>query len=153
RGLRRDRNRRTAGGRERSRHCQGRQAPARGRRAGSSGCERRCGADRQLIPQSGGRWLLTAMTVTGIGELVTHGVALGETALGLVPDAAFAVEDGRIVWVGPAARAPDTDQRLDVGGRAVIPGFVDSHAHLVFAGDRSVEFDARMTGQRYTAGG
>jgi imidazolonepropionase len=96
---------------------------------------------------------MTAMAITGIGELVTNDPALGNAVLGLVPGAVFVVEDGRIVWVGPAARAPDTDQRLDVGGRAVIPGFVDSHAHLVFAGDRSAEFDARMTGQRYTAGG
>src|SRR5262245_52471907 len=96
---------------------------------------------------------MTAMTITGIGELVTNDPAGGRTALGLVPDAAFVVDDGRIVWVGPAARAPGTDQRLDLSGRAVIPGFVDSHAHLVFAGDRSAEFDARMTGQQYTAGG
>lgn len=90
---------------------------------------------------------MTAMAITGIGELVTNDPTLGNAVLGLVPGAVFVVEDGRIVWVGPAARAPDTDQRLDVGGRAVIPGFVDSHAHLVFAGDRSAEFDARMTGQ------
>jgi imidazolonepropionase len=96
---------------------------------------------------------MTAMIITGIGELVTNDPALGKTALGLVLDAAVIVEDGRIVWVGAANRAPETDESLDVGGRAVIPGFVDSHAHLVFAGDRSAEFDARMTGQRYTAGG
>ena len=96
---------------------------------------------------------MTAMTITGIGELVTNDPDLGEAALGLAPGTAFVVEDGRVAWVGPAARAPVTDRRVDVGGRAVIPGFVDSHAHLVFGGDRSAEFDARMTGQRYTAGG
>src|SRR5262245_1147034 len=96
---------------------------------------------------------MTATTITGIRELVTNDPELGEAALGLVPGAAFVVEDGRIGWVGPAASAPDTDRTIDVGGRAVLPGFVDSHAHLVFAGDRSAEFDARMTGQQYTAGG
>ena len=96
---------------------------------------------------------MAAMTITGIGELVTNDSALGRSTLGLIRGAALVVEDDRIAWVGPAARAPEADRRLDVGGRAVIPGFVDSHAHLVFAGDRSAEFDARMTGQRYAAGG
>jgi imidazolonepropionase len=96
---------------------------------------------------------MMAMIITGISELVTNDPALGTAGLGRVVDAAFVVEEGRIVWVGSADRAPESDQSLDVGGRAVIPGFVDSHAHLVFAGDRSAEFDARMTGQRYTAGG
>jgi imidazolonepropionase len=66
---------------------------------------------------------------------------------------AFAVEDGRIAWIGLAIDAPAADEQLDVAGRAVIPGFVDSHAHLVFAGDRAAEFAARMTGNPYSAGG
>src|SRR5699024_11674301 len=49
--------------------------------------------------------------------------------------------------------APAADERVDAGGRCVLPGFVDSHSHLVFAGDRTTEFEARMTGQPYTAGG
>ena len=57
-----------------------------------------------------------------------------------------------IAWVGPAARAPAADRRIDVGGRAVVPGFVDSHTHLVFAGDRAAEFAARMRGERYDGG-
>jgi imidazolonepropionase len=62
-------------------------------------------------------------------------------------------EDGLIAWVGAAAGAPAADRRVDVGGRAVVPGFVDAHAHLVFAGDRSAEFAARMAGDRYDGGG
>jgi imidazolonepropionase len=91
--------------------------------------------------------------VTGIAELVTNDEALGDGILGLVGEAALVVEDGVVAWVGPAASAPDADARIDVGGRAVIPGFVDSHAHLVFAGDRSAEFEARMSGARYDGGG
>jgi imidazolonepropionase len=86
--------------------------------------------------------------VTGIAELVTN-----DPSLGVVPDAALVVEHGHVAWVGSAAAAPDADQRVDVGGRAVIPGFVDSHAHLVFAGDRAAEFEARMSGARYDGGG
>jgi imidazolonepropionase len=84
---------------------------------------------------------------TGIGELVTH------SPLGVVADAALVVQDGRVAWVGRAVDAPDADERVDLEGRAVIPGFVDSHAHLVFAGDRAAEFAARMTGAPYSAGG
>jgi imidazolonepropionase len=101
--------------------------------------------------------------VTGIVELATgnpqpvENSSLKEGArdgsFSVTRNAAFIVEDGRIAWVGPAQQAPDADARLDIGGRAVIPGFVDSHAHLVFAGDRAAEFEARMTGTPYSAGG
>ena len=73
--------------------------------------------------------------------------------MGIVHDAAVVVERNRVVWTGTSARAPAADGSHDVGGRAVIPGFVDSHSHLVFAGDRSREFAARMTGAPYSAGG
>jgi imidazolonepropionase len=63
------------------------------------------------------------------------------------------VDSGRIAWVGPAARAPEADTATDLGGRAVLPGWVDSHTHLVFDGDRSAEFRARMAGEEYAAGG
>ncbi|WP_431683920.1 imidazolonepropionase [Kitasatospora sp. KL5] len=63
------------------------------------------------------------------------------------------VDGGRIAWVGPAAAAPAADDRFDAAGRALLPGFVDSHSHLVFAGDRTAEFNARMSGQAYSAGG
>jgi imidazolonepropionase len=100
---------------------------------------------------------MTSTIFTGIAELVT-GDALLEGAdhsehLGRLSDAAVVVQDGLIAWVGPASQAPAADESQDVGGRAVIPGFVDSHSHLVFAGDRSAEFAARMTGVRYDGGG
>ena len=91
--------------------------------------------------------------VTGIGELVTNDPSLGDGPLGVLAGAALIVEGGAVSWVGPAARAPGADTRIDLGGRAVVPGFVDSHAHLVFAGDRVAEFEARMSGARYDGGG
>ncbi|MGW3487008.1 imidazolonepropionase [Streptomyces sp. NPDC001054] len=95
---------------------------------------------------------MTSTLLTGIGSLVTNDPAHGGP-LGLIEDAALVVDGGRIAWTGPASAAPDADARQDVGGRAVVPGFVDSHAHLVFAGDRTREFNARMSGQPYKAGG
>jgi imidazolonepropionase len=93
--------------------------------------------------------------ITGIGELATNDPARADQGglLGLVHDAAVVVEGTRVAWVGPSADAPAADVQVDAGGRAVVPGFVDSHSHLVFAGDRSAEFEARMTGRPYTAGG
>jgi len=91
---------------------------------------------------------MSTTALTGIGLLVTHDPELGE-----LPDAALVIDDDRIVWVGPAAEVPDADESSDLDGRCVIPGFVDSHTHLVFAGDRAAEFEARMSGQPYTAGG
>ncbi|MEZ5097049.1 MAG: imidazolonepropionase [Nocardioides sp.] len=90
--------------------------------------------------------------LTGIAELVTNDPAR-DGLLGLVADAALVVAGDRVAWVGAAADAPAADHRVDVGGRAVLPGFVDSHSHLVFAGDRAAEFAARMTGEPYSAGG
>lgn len=86
--------------------------------------------------------------VTGIGLLATQDDEQGE-----IVDAAIVVEDTRIAWVGRADAAAACDDQVDVGGRAVVPGFVDSHAHLVFAGDRTAEFEARMAGLPYAAGG
>jgi len=91
---------------------------------------------------------VTATLLTGIGLLATQDDELGE-----LTDAALLIDGDRIGWLGPAGHAPAADRRLDLGGRCVLPGFVDSHAHLVFAGDRAAEFAARMTGQAYTAGG
>ena len=92
--------------------------------------------------------------VTGIGQLVTNDPAVGDgSRLGLLADAAVVIEDGRVAWLGPATAAPAADDRTDLGGRAVVPGFVDSHAHLVFAGDRAGEFAARMAGTPYDGGG
>ncbi|MFI6780048.1 imidazolonepropionase [Micromonospora sp. NPDC050276] len=94
---------------------------------------------------------MNSLLVDNIGELVTNGA--GEGPLGIRRNAAVLVEEGRVVWVGPSAYAPAADRRVDAGGAAVLPGFVDSHAHLVFAGDRATEFAARMAGQPYTGGG
>jgi imidazolonepropionase len=92
--------------------------------------------------------------VSGIAELVTNDPDAGDgSPLGIIADAAILAEDGTVRWAGPARAAPAADTRRDVGGRAVIPGFVDSHTHLVFAGDRAAEFAARMAGARYDGGG
>lgn len=95
---------------------------------------------------------MSSTLVTGIGELVTCD-GTGADGLGLRRDAALVAEDGRVAWVGAAAAAPAADDVVDVGGRAVLPGFVDSHSHLVFAGDRGEEFAARMAGTPYDGGG
>ena len=88
-----------------------------------------------------------------IGSLVTNDPTLGDGRLGLIPDAAVVIEDGRIAWVGRSSDAPAASAAIDLEGRALLPGFVDSHAHLLFAGDRAAEFAARMSGQPYSAGG
>lgn len=93
-----------------------------------------------------------SLLLTGIGELVTNGPD-GDGPLGIQHDAALVVEDGVLTWVGARRNAPACDARIDVEGRAVLPGFVDSHSHLVFAGDRAGEFSARMTGVPYDGGG
>lgn len=93
-----------------------------------------------------------SLLVDHIGELVTNDGRDGDP-LGVRRDAALLIEDGRVAWVGSARYAPAADRRVDAGGAAVLPGFVDSHAHLVFAGDRAAEFAARMAGEPYTGGG
>jgi imidazolonepropionase len=94
---------------------------------------------------------VTALVVDRIGALVTNDLALGEGPLGIVRDAALVIEDGTVTAVERAGAAGD--ERIDAGGRCVIPGFVDSHTHLVFAGDRAEEFAARMAGRPYAASG
>jgi imidazolonepropionase len=94
---------------------------------------------------------LSSLLVTEIGELVTN--SYPHPVDNYCATGAFVIEDGRIAWLGPADAAPACDGEVCVGGRAVVPGFVDSHAHLAFAGDRAAEFAARMTGQPYSAGG
>lgn len=97
---------------------------------------------------------MTTRVVRNVGELTTNDPTLGDgTSLGRLHDAAFVVDDDQVLWVGPNGQAPDADETLDAGGGAVIPGFVDSHTHLIFAGERSDEFEARMAGQRYDGGG
>ncbi len=94
-----------------------------------------------------------SILVNGIAELVTNDPEVDGTPLGIRTDAAVVVEDGTIAWVGRAGDAPAADEVRDVGGRAVLPGFVDSHTHAVFAGDRAAEFAARLAGACYDGGG
>ena len=96
---------------------------------------------------------MSSIALANIGSLVTNDETLGVGKIGERSNAGLVVEHGRVVWVGDSADLPSADSRLDVGGRAVIPGFVDSHAHLIFAGDRAAEFSARMEGNPYSAGG
>jgi imidazolonepropionase len=97
---------------------------------------------------------MTTRVVCNIAELTTNDPTLGdETKLGRLHDAAIVVNDDVVLWVGRNGEAPDADEMIDAEGRAVIPGFVDSHTHLVFAGERSDEFEARMAGLRYNGGG
>jgi imidazolonepropionase len=91
---------------------------------------------------------MTSTLVTSIGELTAW-----EPDRPVRHDAAIVFEGGAVAWVGDAADAPAADERIDAEGRAAVPGFVDSHSHLIFAGDRADEFEARMAGQKYEAGG
>lgn len=91
------------------------------------------------------------LVVDRIGLLVTNDPGLGEGPLGIVRDASVVVADGVVVSVGSAGQV--ADQRVDADGACVLPGFVDSHTHLVFAGDRAEEFTARMAGRPYDGGG
>lgn len=107
-----------------------------------------------------------SMLITGISELVTGDETIQgavsdplHAGLGVLRDAALVIGGGgedsspTVEWVGPAAQAPAADWAIDLEGRSVVPGFVDSHSHLVFAGDRSAEFAARMSGTPYDGGG
>ena len=101
---------------------------------------------------------MSSTAFANIGSLVTNDESLGAGKIGELGGtgasaAGMVVEHGRVVWVGSTSDLPDADSRIDLGGRSVIPGFVDSHAHLMFAGDRSEEFSARMEGRAYSAGG
>src|SRR5690606_18470961 len=134
-----------------------RRGRAHGRRRGRDDRPRRRAPARRRRRPAGRRRRTTlgghvSTVVTGIGELVTHDERFTGD-LGVVTDAAVVVEDGRVAWTGPARHAPAADRVIDLAGRAVIPGFVDSHTHLVFAGDRAEEFEARMAGRPYDGGG
>jgi imidazolonepropionase len=94
-----------------------------------------------------------SFTLTNISQLVTNNSALGEGQLGVINDAAITVTDGIVSWVGKSSQADSSVPKTDVVGRSLIPGFVDSHSHIMFAGDRSAEFAARMAGVPYSAGG
>ncbi|NLU75869.1 imidazolonepropionase [Streptomyces sp. HNM0575] len=97
---------------------------------------------------------MTSTVVTNIRTLVTNDPALGDGGpLGIVENAAVVLDGERVAWVGAAADAPAADSAHDAAGRAALPGYVDSHSHLLFGGDRTAEFNARMSGRPYTAGG
>jgi imidazolonepropionase len=96
---------------------------------------------------------VSAVLLDDIGLLVTNDPGHGGGPLGEIRGAALVMTGPAIAWVGAAGDAPAADERVSAGGAAVLPGFVDSHTHAVFAGDRADEFAARMAGRPYTAGG
>ena len=91
------------------------------------------------------------LVIDNIGELITNIPAVGEGPLGIVENASVVIDGDKVIAIGPAGAL--ADERLDVEGRCVLPGFVDSHTHLVFAGDRAEEFTRRMAGEPYDGGG
>jgi imidazolonepropionase len=97
--------------------------------------------------------VVSSLLVDNIGLLVTADPSRGDGPLGTLTGAALVADGETVAWVGPRTQAPPADDRLDAAGGCVLPGFVDSHSHLVFGGDRSAEFSARMAGWAYTAGG
>ena len=96
---------------------------------------------------------MSSVAFTDIESLVTNDSALGDGELGIRKNAALVVVDSKIAWIGDSKSVGVTDNRISLAGKTVVPGFVDSHAHLVFAGDRGEEFSARMNGESYSAGG
>lgn len=92
-----------------------------------------------------------SLSIDNIGSLITNDPALGRGPLGIIENASVVIVDGAVEHVGPAGAL--ADERIDADGACVLPGFVDSHTHLVFAGDRAEEFTARMAGQPYDGGG
>ena len=91
------------------------------------------------------------LVIDNIGELITNVPALGTGPLGIIENASVVVDGDVVIAIGPVGAI--ADERLDAGGRCVLPGFVDSHTHLVFAGDRAEEFTRRMAGEPYDGGG
>lgn len=91
--------------------------------------------------------------ISNICLLVTNDSSVGIGKTGELVDAAIVVDEGVVQWIGPSAHAPAADRQVDAAGRCVVPSFVDSHSHIIFAGDRTPEFNARMSGQSYSAGG
>lgn len=96
---------------------------------------------------------VTDFSLVNIGQLVTNDANLGAGLLGVINDAAITVVNGKVAWVGSSKDVDKNYRQIDARGNCVIPGFVDSHSHIIFAGDRSSEFAARMAGIPYSAGG
>lgn len=92
-------------------------------------------------------------SLVNIGQLVTNNSSLGTGELGVIENAAITVVAGKVNWVGASSAVDSSLPKVDAQGRSVLPGFVDSHSHIIFGGDRSQEFAARMAGVPYSAGG
>jgi imidazolonepropionase len=92
-------------------------------------------------------------SLVNIGQLVTNNSSLGTGELGVIENAAITVVAGKVTWVGASSAVDSSLPKVDAQGRSVLPGFVDSHSHIIFGGDRSQEFAARMAGVPYSAGG
>ena len=92
-----------------------------------------------------------SLSIDNIGSLITNDPTVGRGPLGIIENASVVIVDGVVEHVGSAGAL--ADERIDADGACVLPGFVDSHTHLVFAGDRAEEFTARMAGQPYDGGG
>jgi len=92
---------------------------------------------------------MTATLVSNIGELVTN----SDKELGIIKDAALVFENNKVIWIGENKNAPAADKSIDAKNGTVTPGFIDSHTHAIFAGDRSKDYEARMSGTSYSAGG
>jgi len=92
---------------------------------------------------------MTATLISNIGELVTN----SDKELGIIKDAALVFENNKVIWVGENTKSPAADKVIDAKNGTVTPGFVDSHTHAIFAGDRSKDYEARMSGTSYSAGG
>jgi imidazolonepropionase len=92
---------------------------------------------------------MTATLVSNIGELVTN----SDKELGIIKDAALVFENNKVIWIGENKNAPAADKSIDAKNGTVTSGFVDSHTHAIFAGDRSKDYEARMSGTSYSAGG
>lgn len=95
---------------------------------------------------------MSSTAFTNIATLVTNDPNIGEGSLGILHDATVVIEDSQIKFVGKGSQT-GVDNEIDCSGKTLLPGFVDSHTHLIFAGDRSQEFTARSRGEKYTAGG
>lgn len=110
-------------------------------------------------PDADGGGVRADLVITGASEIVTCSDAIGDGPLGIVPRGALAARDGEIVWIGQesdlraAVKPAQGMVEVDANGGAVLPGLVDCHTHLVFAGDRAAEFAARASGAPYTGGG
>ena len=92
---------------------------------------------------------MTATLISNIGELVTN----SDKELGIIKDAALVIENKKVIWVGENKKTPSVDKEIDAKNGTVTPGFVDSHTHAIFAGDRSKDYEARLSGTSYSAGG